>query len=130
MSLSVKPLASALLLSFAAISAGCVIHVNADEDGTGSYDTIAKREQHNRDVIAALALGTPAAVVREQLGEPEFTEANRVKGHEVRVLRYRTHRKHSDGDTTQDETTALVFTDGKLSGIGDAAAAQSMTTAP
>lgn len=126
MSLSVKPMASAILLSFAAISAGCVIHVNADEDGTGSYDTIAKREQHNRDAIAALALGTPVDAVRKQLGEPDFTEASVVKGHEVRMLRYRTHRKHSDGDTTQDETTALVFTDGKLSGIGDAAANQAM----
>ena len=38
----------------------------------------------------------------------------------------RTHRTHSDGDTTRDETTPLVFEDGKLVGIGERAAAEAM----
>jgi hypothetical protein len=34
-------------------------------------------------------------------------------------LFYRTQRKHSDGETTRDETTPLVFRDNRLIGWGD-----------
>lgn len=130
MSHSIKPAASLVLLALALASTGCVFHISADEDGPSGYEAIAQREQHNRDAIASLALGTSLEAVRTQLGEPDFTEANTVNGIEVRVLRYRTHRTHSDGDTTQDETTALVFTDGKLSGIGERAAGQALSDTP
>ena len=37
------------------------------------------------------------------------------------VLFFRTHRTHSDGETTKDECTPLVFRDGVLIGFGDKA---------
>lgn len=36
------------------------------------------------------------------------------------ILRYRTHHRHSDGETTRDETTPLVFVDGTLAAWGEA----------
>ncbi|MDD3763490.1 MAG: DUF3192 domain-containing protein [Nevskiales bacterium] len=111
------------VLAAATMATGCVIHVGADDDDR-SYihdDGIKAKEARNRDIISGLALGISAEAVRDRLGEPDFSEAWMEDGHEVRVLRYRTHRTHSDGDTTRDETTPLVFRDGKLEGIGERA---------
>lgn len=116
----------ALLLAAPLVLGGCVIHVGADDDGRYVHSD-SRKESRNRDAISRLALGTPLDQIFEQLGEPDFAEAMTVGGREMRVLRYRTHRARADGDTTRDETTPLVFSDGKLTGIGEAAAAQAMT---
>ena len=42
-------------------------------------------------------------------------------GSEIEVLFFRTRHRHSDGETTPDETTPLVFVDGELVGWGAAA---------
>jgi hypothetical protein len=97
---------------------GCVINVSADEDGRRGWGA-ESRELRNRDAISHLQLGTPIEAVRAQLGEPDFSEAWLEQGDEVRVLRYRTHRSHADGDTTTDETTPLLFKAGKLAAIGE-----------
>jgi hypothetical protein len=103
-------------------TSGCVLHVGGDGDyGGDRYDKIERQESRNRSAISRLELGATFDAVRAQLGEPDFTEALMVDQTEVRILRYRTHRTHSDGDTTPDETTPLVFRDGKLSGIGESA---------
>lgn len=113
-----------LLTALAALPlSGCVIHVGGGEGGRhGSYDSVEKREERNREALGRLALGTPLEQVLDQLGEPDFTEVMSIGGREVRILRYRTHRAHADGDTSRDETTPLVFKDGKLTGIGEGAA--------
>jgi hypothetical protein len=41
-----------------------------------------------------------------------------MDGATYQVLYYRTHRTHSDGETTKDETTPLVFKDSALIGWG------------
>ena len=46
------------------------------------------------------------------------SEAFMDDGEEVRVLFYRTNHKHSDGETTRDETTPLVFRNDQLVGWG------------
>lgn len=107
----------------ALLSSGCVIV--ADEDDR-DYADHQKVEQHNRREIAQLPLGATLAEVQQRLGDPQFTEALASGSGEYRVLRYRTHRSHSDGDTSRDETTPLVFLDGKLYGIGEAAYAKAM----
>lgn len=105
------------VLGFAVVVSGCVINIS-DEDARTGWNVEA-REVRNRDAISHLQLGTPIDSVRTQLGDPDFSEAWQEQGEEVRVLRYRTHRSHADGDTTIDETTPLVFKAGKLVGIGE-----------
>lgn len=78
-------------------------------------------ERRNRTRIAALEPGADTVAVTGQLGAPDFTDMFSVDGQTWRVLRYRTHRTHADGETTRDETTAVVFLDGGLIGVGDEA---------
>jgi len=117
--------ATALSLSLSA----CVFRINdhgSDDWHDDSYGDVEHTESRNRDVIAGLALGSTIESVRARLGEPDFTDAFTHDDAEIRVLRYRTHRTHADGDTTPDETTALIFVAGKLSGIGETALARAM----
>ncbi len=102
---------------------GCVINVSADEDGYTDR-SVQRQQRHNREVIGELKLGVTIEHVRAELGEPDFSEAWLERGEEVRVLRYRTHRTHADGDTTIDETTPLVFKAGKLAAIGERAVSE------
>ena len=81
-------------------------------------------EQNNRKAIANLTLGEQYAAIQGRLGEPSFSEAFQMGDSSYQVLYYRTHRSHSDGETTKDETTALVFNDKSLIGWGDEALAR------
>lgn len=81
-------------------------------------------ERRNRTLISALEPGADTVAVTGQLGAPDFTDLFSAEGHTWRVLRYRTHRTHADGETTRDETTAVVFRDGLLIGVGDEALAR------
>lgn len=115
-----------LLLALATGLGGCVFAIGGDGDDYQHKDAHTKTEERNRSLIGLLPLGSPLAEVQSQLGTADFSEALRGKEGEYRVLRYRTQHLHSDGDTTRDETTALVFLNGKLSGIGDAAYAKAI----
>lgn len=80
------------------------------------------REAYNRQFIAKLELkkfNFNNAI--EQLGSPDITEAKLVNDISYQVSFYRTQHVKSDGITTQDECTALLFTDGKLTAIGKTA---------
>lgn len=80
-------------------------------------------ELRARTTLAALKPGAPIDEVLGPLGAPDFTQMFTVDGQTWRVLRYRTHRVHADGETTRDETTPVIFRDGLLIGIGDEAIA-------
>ncbi len=115
------------LLGIAAIAtmltaSGCILHVGGDDRRGDQRSSVEKRESANRATISRLTLGSDLDSVRTQLDEPDFIEAFPAGDAEIRILRYRTHRVHGDGDTTPDETTPLVFRDGTLVGIGEAAA--------
>ncbi|MBA6391402.1 DUF3192 domain-containing protein [Colwellia sp. BRX10-3] len=80
------------------------------------------REAYNRQFIAKLELkkfNFNSAI--EQLGSPDITEAKLVNERSYQVSFYRTQHVKSDGITTQDECTALLFTDGILTAIGKTA---------
>lgn len=124
-----RTVSTLVCLALAVTLSSCVISVRDDGDYDDRGDSVAKAEKRNREAIAALPLGQSIEQAQLQLGEPDFTEAFAGKGGEVRVLRYRTHRVHADGDTTKDETTPLIFVGGKLTGIGDAAYAKALTDA-
>ena len=105
---------------------GCVIHVNDDDWDSGysdsSYhDNWQERQRYNRRTIAQLQIGDYMDDVLAQLGDPDFSDAFAADGVDVRVLRYRVRHEHSDGVTTEDETTPLVFENGQLTGWGESA---------
>ena len=95
---------------------GCVI-VGGDH-GWGSGDW-QEEERENRRVISTLEIGMEHGEVVSRLGTPSFSEAYSREGEEYRVLFFRTQHRHSDGETSRDETTPLVFRNDTLIGWGD-----------
>jgi len=119
-----KKVAMALSLALATTLTGCVIAIGPD--GFESVDSVDRRDSKMRDKIADMPLGQSTEAVRERLGEPEFSEAFAGKDGEYRIWFYRTHRTEADGDTKRDETTPMVFRDGKLIAFGDGAYRQAL----
>lgn len=114
-----KKTLSALSAGLVVLSlAGCVISVN-DGDGSDWGSDWKDRQEENRAAIAHLDIGMSRDEVEKRMGSPDFTEAFSHDGSEYHVLHYRTQHRHSDGETTLDETTPLVFKDGALVGWGD-----------
>lgn len=115
-----RPMLMTMAVAGALFSSGCVFHVSTgDHDEDGYYhDSVERRDAQQREKIARLNLGVDALEVVDQLGAPDFSDQLQTGQGVVRVLRYRTQRVHADGETTRDETTALVFRDGKLVGTG------------
>jgi len=80
------------------------------------------RESYNRQYIGKLTLDKfnfEQAI--EELGGPDITEAKKVNENNFQVMFYRTQHIKSDGFTTQDECTALLFKNGSLIAIGETA---------
>ena len=77
------------------------------------------REAYNRQFIAKLQLEqfTFEQAINE-LGSPDITEARKVVNDKFQVMFYRTQHVKSDGITTQDECTFLLFINGVLKEIG------------
>jgi len=106
----VKILGAALL---ATILLGC-IYVDRSSDNV----TWRAEQGKNRSIINGLELGSERQNVLMRMGTPDFSEAFTSKDGNYHVLYYRTQHHRSDGETTKDETTPLVFRDNKLIGWG------------
>lgn len=105
----------ALIGSLTLLASGCV-YVNGENIATDDW----KDEQvTNREAISRLSVGASRTAVIEKLGTPNDSEAFVHDDEEVRVLFYRTSRKHADGETSRDETTPLVFKNDRLIGWGE-----------
>ena len=101
---------------------GCVLSIHDDDgDWNNDGDHWRARQERNKQAIDHLELGRSVSSVIDELGEPDMTEAFRRDGQPYKVLLYRTSRVHGDGRTSRDETTPLVFADGKLVGWGQSA---------
>ncbi|PTB88289.1 hypothetical protein C9928_06640 [Pseudidiomarina aestuarii] len=100
---------------------GCIVVADGDGSYSSSSDSWQKQERENRKVIASLDEGATINGIENRLGTPNFSELWTVDGDTYRVLYYRTHRVESDGETTKDECTPLVFVNGSLVGTGDLA---------
>jgi hypothetical protein len=80
------------------------------------------REDYNRHFISKVQLNKfNFEKALEELGSPDLTEAKRIKDDNYQVMFYRTHHVKSDGITTQEECTALLFKNNLLMAIGKTA---------
>ncbi len=109
--------AKILTASLLALSATACVYVDGERVNFDQEEW-QDRQDKNRARINDLELGMSRDTVAGRLGTPDFTEAFTKDGKDMRVLFYRTQHRHSDGETTKDETTPLVFSDGKLIGWG------------
>lgn len=80
------------------------------------------RQEFNRFYInkAKLQLLDFNQVIK-QLGSPDITEAKRVDDNYYQLMYYRTQHMKSDGITSQDECTPLLFKNNKLIAKGEIA---------
>ena len=77
------------------------------------------REEYNRQFITKIQLNQfTFEHALETLGSPDITEAKQIKDDRFQVMFYRTQHVKSDGITTQDECTFLLFINGALKEIG------------
>lgn len=77
------------------------------------------RQAYNQGKLTELKLGQSEESVVEMLGHPDFSEAKLSQGQTLNVLFYRTHQTKSDGVTTKDECTPLLFRNDQLIAWGD-----------
>jgi hypothetical protein len=110
-----------LLIALPLVStlSGCVISVNDGEVEHSLMGNSEDRTYENRKKIAKIQLGSSFADMQEKLGVADFSQTYSLNEQTVRVLFYRTQRKHKDGLTTKDECTYLEFIDGELSQTGN-----------
>jgi hypothetical protein len=97
---------------------GCVISVNDGEVDHSLMGDGQDRAYDNRKKIAKIQLGSSVVDMQEKLGVADFSQTYSHDDQTIRVLFYRTQRKHKDGLTTKDECTYLEFVDGALTQTG------------
>ena len=79
------------------------------------------REEYNQVQITKLELGISRQEVLALLNSPDITEAKQSGSTKLQVMFYRTQHKKSDGITTQDECTPLLFENDVLIAWGEGA---------
>lgn len=116
-----KKIFARILVALAAYGVFVALVINFYDDSPAQMQW-EDREDYNRQFITKLELekfNFDSAI--EQLGSPDITEAKIVNEKRYQVSFYRTKHVKSDGITTQDECTALLFTNGILTAIGKTA---------
>lgn len=110
-----------LLIALPLVStlSGCVISVNDGEVDHSLMGDSGDRAYENRKKIAKIQLGSSFTDMQEKLGVADFSQTYAHNEQTIRVLFYRTQRKHKDGLTTKDECTYLEFIEGSLSQTGN-----------
>ncbi|MCH4295489.1 MULTISPECIES: DUF3192 domain-containing protein [Shewanella] len=88
------------------------------------------RQVFNNKALAELVIGQDIASVRQLLGAPDFNEAKSVNDTALQVLFYRTHHEKSDGVTTKDECTPLLFKNNQLIAWGSDTYKQYLSETP
>jgi len=106
---------------------GCVISVNDDGVESGFGSSHEDRSYKNRKKIDNVQLSASIVDMQEKLGVADFSEIYSVNDKTVRVLYYRTQRKHKDGITSKDECTYLEFVNGELVQTGNGGEYRKMT---
>ncbi|MEW6992892.1 DUF3192 domain-containing protein [Colwelliaceae bacterium MEBiC 14330] len=105
-----------LALTVYAIFVALVVTFYDDSPDKMKWDD---REAYNRQYIAKIKLQEfTFEQALTELGSPDITEARTVDELYYQVMFYRTQHVKSDGITTQDECTFLLFVNGVLKEIG------------
>lgn len=110
-----------ILIALAIYGVFVALVVNFYDDSPSDMEW-GDRESFNRQYIGKLSLESfnfDQAI--NELGSPDITEAKKVDDSNFQVMFYRTQHVKSDGFTTQDECTALLFKNGSLIAIGNTA---------
>jgi len=81
------------------------------------------RQAFNKRFINELSIDgqIQKSYIIESLGSPDITEAKQKEDAAFQVMFYRTQHQQSDGITTKDECTPLLFKDGRLIAWGNGA---------
>jgi len=81
------------------------------------------RQAFNKRFINELSIDgqIQKSYIIESLGSPDITEAKQLEDAAFQVMFYRTQHQQSDGITTKDECTPLLFKDGRLIAWGNGA---------
>ena len=104
-----------LAATLATTLSGCI--VVGGEHGWSDSDW-QDQQRENRMMISQLELGNERERVMTRMGPPSFSDAFTKGEDEYHIVYYRTQHEHSDGETTKDETTPLVFKNNRLIGWG------------
>jgi len=113
-----RKIISRILLALAVYGIFVLLVVNFYDDNPANMKW-EDREAFNRQYIAKLQLDSfTFDKALEELGSPDITEAKKSNGSNYQVLFYRTQHMKSDGITTLEECTALLFNNGLLTAIG------------
>jgi hypothetical protein len=110
-----------ILIALAIYGVFVALVVNFYDDSPSDMEW-GDRESFNRQYIGKLTLEKfDFEKAIKELGSPDITEAKKIDGNNFQVMFYRTQHIKSDGFTTQDECTALLFKNGSLIAIGKTA---------
>lgn len=113
--IQVISLASLLMVSLS----GCVIAIGDDDYNNDSqHSNWESREKNNRAHIQSMVIGASYLDITNKMGIADFNEVLSGNANNYQVLYYRTQRQDSDGITSKDECTPLVFSNGELIGWG------------
>lgn len=107
-------LVAAIALGYVAYVGLVLVYYKPSVDSMSWED----RQAYNQKHMADLQLGDDENKVKALFGSADFSEAKFSQGAALSILFYRTHQKASDGITSRDECTPLLFSDGKLIGWG------------
>lgn len=109
-----------LLLALYPTATWLALHYYKDDPASMTW---TDREAFNRKMISQLPLDGSVSQtdVQQQLGGPDISEARQHNGQLLQLAYYRTHRALSDGLTTKDECTALLYQNRQLLAKGAAA---------
>ena len=81
--------------------------------------TPQQRMDKNNDGLLSLEMDMSKQDVMKIMGNPDLNEAYKsLHGKSVVIFFYYTQRKRNDGNVTKDETTPVVFENGRLVGWG------------
>jgi len=109
-----KKVFSRIMLALAAYGVFVALVVNFYDDSPANMKW-EDREAYNRQFISKLKLGKfTFEQALENLGSPDITEAKLSDNVNYQVLFYRTQHVKSDGITTLDECSYLLFVDDHL----------------
>ncbi|MGZ9898835.1 DUF3192 domain-containing protein [Shewanella gaetbuli] len=72
------------------------------------------RQAYNQQKISEIAFGQTIEDIQKIFGRADFVEAKTAEDGQYQLLYYRTHHIKSDGITTRDECTPLLFKNNEL----------------